>query len=118
MPRQKATTDASKPRRRPPAMTQEGRENQLIALAEKLAEDQLYNGTASSQVITHYLKLATTREKLEKEKLTRENELLRAKSEAIASAQRVEDLYKQALDAMRAYGGHSNEQQYETYNED
>ena len=113
MPRRKVTTSEPKPRR-PPAMTQEGRENQLIALAVNLAEEQLSTGTASAQVITHYLKLATTRETLEKEKLSRENELLKAKSDAIASAQRVEDLYKQALTAMRAYGGHGNDQSYET----
>lgn len=69
-----------------------------------LAEKQLAEGTASSAVITHYLKLGTTRERLEKEKLAKENELLKAKTEALASSARVEELYKQALDAMRSYG--------------
>lgn len=117
MPRPRATTGESRPRSRP-ASTPEARENQLIALAVDLAEQQLTAGTASAQVITHYLKLGTTRESLEKEKLTRENELLRAKSDQIASAQRVEDLYKQALNAMRAYGGHGSDEQYETFDED
>ena len=69
------------------------------------AEQQLLDGTASSQVITHYLKLGSTKERLEREKLERENELLRAKAESIQSAQRIEELYKNALDAMRSYRG-------------
>jgi hypothetical protein len=77
----------------------------LIALAVDLAEKQLSKGTASSQVITHYLKLGSTKERLEKEKLEEENKLLRAKTEAIQSAKRVEELYKDALNAMRTYSG-------------
>jgi hypothetical protein len=72
-------------KRRPPATTPEARENQLIALAVDLAEKQLSEGTASSQVISHYLKLGSTREQLEKQKLEKENELLKAKTEAIKS---------------------------------
>lgn len=90
---------------KPPARTPEARENQMIALAERLAEKQLAEGTASAQVITHYLKLGTTRERLEKEKLRRETELLSAKAEAMESAKRVEALYTQALSAMRSYSG-------------
>ena len=63
------------------------------------------DGSASSQIVVHYLKLATTREKLEKEKLERENELLRAKTEALQSTQRLEELYANALDAMKRYSG-------------
>lgn len=92
-------------RRGRPSTTPEGREHQLIAAAVDLAERQLEEGTASSQVITHYLKLGSTREKLEQDRLLRENELLRAKIDALASAQRVEDLYAQALSAMRSYAG-------------
>ena len=92
-------------RRRPPATTPEARENQLIALAVDLAEQQLSEGTASSQVISHYLKLASSKERLEKERLTHEVELLKAKTEAIQSAKRVEELYKEALNAMKAYSG-------------
>ena len=92
-------------RRRPPATTPEARENQLIALAVDLAEQQLSEGTASSQVISHYLKLASSKERLEKERLTHEVELLKAKTEAIHSAKRVEELYKEALNAMKAYSG-------------
>jgi hypothetical protein len=78
----------------------------LIAAATDLAERQLTEGTASSQVITHYLKLGSSREKLEQERLERENELLTIKADAIKSQKRVEELYAQALDAMRSYAGH------------
>jgi cell division protein FtsB len=92
-------------RRIRPALTPETRENQLVSLAVDLAEKQLLEGTASSQVITHYLKLGSTKEQLEKEKLKRENELLKAKAESLQSAQRVEELYRNALNAMRNYSG-------------
>lgn len=88
-----------------PALTPEARENQLISLAVDVAEEQLRNRTASSQVITHYLKLGSSRERLEREKLEKENQLLRAKTEALESAHRVEELYENALKAMRRYSG-------------
>ena len=69
-----------------PALSPEARENQMISLAVDLAEQQLRDGAASSQVITHFLKLATTKAQLEKEKLMKENELLAAKTEALQSA--------------------------------
>jgi hypothetical protein len=96
--------------RRQPAVTEEGREHQLVSLAIDLAEKQLEAGTASSQVITHYLKLGSTRERLEQEKMHRENLLLDSKVEAMASAARVEELYGKALDAMRQYAGHAIEE--------
>lgn len=91
--------------KRPPANSLEGRENQLIALAVDLAEQQLRDGTASSQTINHYLKMGSTREQLEQERLARENDLLEAKVEAMESVKRVEELYATALDAMRSYAG-------------
>ena len=104
-------SDSSEPKRKlRPALTPESRENQMISLATSLAEKQLMEGTASSQVITHYLKLATTREQLEKEKLERENELLRAKTESLQSAKRVEELYSKALSAMKNYSGSHSEE--------
>lgn len=103
-PRRKVESKEQNQRRRP-ATTPEARENQLIALAVDLAERQLKDGSASSQVISHFLKLASSREKLEQERLREENGLLRAKAEAMASAKRVEELYAQALDAMRSYAG-------------
>lgn len=96
-----------KPRkRRAPAKTPESRENQMINLAVDLAEKQLLDGTASSQVITHFLKLGSTKEKIEKEILQEQKTLIKAKTEAMQSAKRVEELYQNALDAMRAYSGH------------
>lgn len=91
--------------RRPPATSFEGRENQMVSLAVDLAERQLMEGTASAQVISHYLKLGSTRERLEQERLAQENELLKARVDAMASAKRVEELYMQALSAMRSYAG-------------
>lgn len=91
--------------RRRPGTTPESRENQLVALAVDRAEQQIRDGTASAQVITHFLKLGSTREILEQERLRHENELLEAKREQIASAARVEELYKTALNAMRTYAG-------------
>ncbi|MET0786488.1 MAG: hypothetical protein ABWY25_07280 [Paenisporosarcina sp.] len=92
-------------RRGRPATTPENRENQLVSLAIDLAEKQLSEGTASAQVISHYLKLGSTREQLEQERLSRENQLLTAKVESMASAKRVEELYAAALNAMRTYAG-------------
>lgn len=88
-----------------PALTPEAREKQLISLANDLAEKQLREGTASSQVITHYLKLGSTKERLEKEKLEEENKLLKARTEALQSAKRVEELYADAIAAMKRYSG-------------
>jgi hypothetical protein len=96
--------------KRPPATTPEGREHQLISLSVDLAERQLKDGTASSQTINHYLKLGSTREKLEQERLVRENDLLKAKVEAMESVKRIEELYKTALDAMRSYAGHESQE--------
>jgi hypothetical protein len=110
---------AGKQRRRP-AMTEEAREGQLVSLAIDLAEQQLAAGTASSQVITHYLKLGSSREALEQERLRRENQLLAAKVEAIESQARVEELYSKALNAMREYStGYVEEPDvYEEYYEE
>lgn len=104
-PRRKSGDSSEAPSRlrRAPATSPEARENQLIAAAVDLAEKQIIEGTASSQVLTHYLKLATTREQLEKEKLRNENELIKAKVEAIHSTERMEQLYENAIEAMRGY---------------
>lgn len=88
-----------------PALSPQGRENQMIALAIDLAEKQLLDGSASSQVITHYLKLGSMKERLEMLKMEKEMKLLDAKSEAIESQKRIEELYLDALNAMRDYSG-------------
>lgn len=101
--------NSSEPRRsrkRPPATTPEAREMQMISLAVDLAEKQMQEGTVSAQVLTHYLKLATAREGLERRKLERENDLLNARVEQLGSAKQVEELYANALNAMRSYSGH------------
>ena len=95
-----------------PAMTPEARENQMIALAMDAAERQLLDGSASSQVITHFLKLGTERERLEREKLEKENELLRAKTEAIESGEEMTSLYEEAIKAMRNYAGQGDADEY------
>lgn len=101
---------------RQPATTPENRESQLVSLANDLAERQLLEGTATSQVITHYLKLGSTRERLEQERLARENELLKAKVETLASGKRSEELYEAALNAMRAYSGNEPDSyEYDEY---
>lgn len=103
----KVTTSSSDSvKRRRPALSPEARENQLIALAVDLAEKQLIEGNASSQVITHYLKLGSMREKLERERLEEENKLLRAKTKAIEDQKEIKEIYLDALKAMQMYSGH------------
>lgn len=105
----------STPRKRRPAITPEARENQMISLAVDLAEKQLLEGTASSQVITHYLKLGSTKERIEKEILEKQKDLITAKTEALQSAKRIEGLYDEAIKAMRRYSGHEEVEQNDEY---
>lgn len=92
-----------------PATNPETREQQLIYLATNLAEKQLLEGTASSQVITHYLRLGSMKEQIEKEILEKQKDLIQAKTESLQSAKRIEELYSNALNAMRIYGGQGGE---------
>lgn len=92
-----------------PALNPESREKQMIALAVDLAEKQLLEGTASSQVITHYLKLGTMKEQLEIKKIEQEIELNKAKTKALADAEEIKTLYSDALRAMRKYNGQGSE---------
>ena len=103
-------SDSSEPTKKTrPATTPEARENQLISKAVDLAEKQLQNGTASSQVITHYLKLGSMKEKKERELLEQQIKLLEAKTQSLQSQQRVEELYANALSAFRTYSGHGDD---------
>lgn len=111
--RKTASKPSEIPNKMPPAPSPEAREAQLIALATDLAEKQLREGTASSQVITHYLKLGSSKERLEQEILAQQCELMAAKTEAIQSAKRIEELYAAAMAAMRAYSGTGTEDDYE-----
>lgn len=116
MAKVKASTSSNeKTRRIRPALTPEVRENQMIALAIDVAEKQLREGTASSQVITHYLKLGSTKERLEKEKLEEENKLLRAKTENLKSMKHIEELYSEAITAMKDYAGQGSESNEEDW---
>ena len=108
MAKVKVTDSSGSSKKMRPALTPESRENQLISLAVDLAEKQLREGTASSQVITHYLKMGSTKEKLEKEKLIEENKLLRAKTKAWEDQKEIKELYGEALKAMRKYSGHGD----------
>ena len=105
-----SASDSSKKIR--PALTPEARENQLIALAVDLVEQRLLDGTASSQETTHFLKLGSMKNRLEMEKLKEENKLLQAKTESIQSAKRVEELYAEAINAMRCYSGNGGNDEY------
>ena len=96
-----------------PALSPEAREQQMISYAIDLAEQQLRDGTASSQVITHYLKLGSTKAVLENEKLREENKLLRAKTEAIENAKNYNELVEKAIKAMQNYQGHGDPDEYE-----
>ena len=87
------------------ASTPAGRENQLIALATDLAEQQMREGTASAQVITHYLKAGSSKEYLERKRLEMDVELMKAKQKQMESTARVEELYEKAIFSMRAYQG-------------
>ncbi|HVI77811.1 MAG TPA: hypothetical protein VM715_06540 [Candidatus Acidoferrum sp.] len=91
--------------RREPARTSEARELQLADAAYDLAEDQIRSGTASSQVITHFLRMGSSRERLEQQRMEHEIELMQVKKEQLEGQKRVEELYVSALEAMRAYSG-------------
>lgn len=102
------TNTSSKSKKMRAALTPEARENQLISLATDLAEQQLRDGTASSQVITHYLKLGSTKERIEKEILEENKKLITAKTKALADAADMKQMYAEAIKAMRRYSGHGD----------
>lgn len=99
-------------RRIRPALTPEAEENQMISLAVNLAKQQLMDGTASSQVITHFLKLGSTKERIEKEILEKQKDLIDAKTKAYQASDEIKELYAEALKAMRTYSGHGESDEY------
>lgn len=113
MAKVKAPGSSTTVKRGRPALTPEGREGQLISLAIDLAERQLRESTASSQVITHYLKLGTERERLERERLEEENKLLRAKTEALEAQKESKIQYEKILKALRNYNGMGEPDEYD-----
>lgn len=104
----KTNTSTSRKKVRP-ALSPEARENQLIALAVDLVEQRLLDGTASSQETTHFLKLGSSKNRLELEKLAEENKLLRAKTENLQAQKGMEEAYLEALNAMKTYSGHGGD---------
>jgi len=95
-----------------PALTPEAREGQMISLAMDLVEQRLRDGTASSQETTHFLKLATEKERTERKLAEKQLELMEAKRQQIQSQARIEELYTNALNAMKRYSGHDDEDEY------
>lgn len=98
-----------------PGLTPESREMQMAALAMDLVEQRLRDGTASSQETTHFLKLISSKAKLEQRRLELENELIAAKTKALADAEEIKVLYEDAIKAMRRYGGHGDDDEYDEY---
>src|SRR3954464_15463428 len=108
-----ATQRSMNGHRRSPARTPEAREDELAAAAYDLAEDQIRDGTASSQVITHFLKAGSRRERMEQMRMEHEIELMQVKKEQLEGQKRVEELYVSALEAMRSYSGFGPSQELE-----
>lgn len=106
----KSSKESSTSNFRRPHFTPEGRENEVIALAYDLAEEQIRNGTASSQVITHFLKLGTARERLEREILAEQKKLVAAKTESLESDKNRRVDYDKVIAAMKKYSGHEDEE--------
>lgn len=108
MKKAKAASSSESSRKMRPALSPEAEENQIISMAMNLAKQQIMDGTASSQVITHFLKLGSTKERIEKEILEKQKDLIEAKTQSLQSTQRIEELYTNALNAMRNYSGHGD----------
>lgn len=110
------TTSSIEPKKKlRPALSPQSRENQMISLAMDLVEQRLRDGTATSQETTHFLKLGSEKEILEREKLKEENKLLKAKTEAYQSQKKTEELFEKAIRAMRSYSGHGDEEYDDEY---
>ena len=105
MPKVKVPTSSGSSKKIRPALTPEARENQLISLAVDLVEQRLIDGTASSQETTHFLKLATTKARLEKEILEEQKKLIVAKTENLQAQKRTDELFAEAIEAMKKYSG-------------
>lgn len=113
MGRRKATPISGEKPKRHPATTPEARENQLISYAYDLVEQRLLDGTATSQETVHFLRMGSQKFQLEAEKLRRENELLKAKTDAIESEKKVEELYAEAIKAIKTYSGQEDKDENE-----
>lgn len=107
----KQTKNSGGSRSDPPALTPEARQAQLIAKAERLAEKKLEDGTASPQIIVHYLRLATEREKKQNEALEAKIALDKAKVQQIESMAKMEELFGDAMAMFKIYSG-ANDEEY------
>ena len=110
MAKVKNTNSSGSTKKIRPALTPEARENQLISLAIDLVEQRLLDGTASSQETTHFLKLATSKAKLENKLLEAQTEMAIAKKEALQSQKRSEELFTEAIRAFKNYSGQDDEE--------
>lgn len=113
MPKAKTKSSPGSAKKMRSAILPEARENQLIALAMDLAEQQLKDGTASSQLITEFVKRGSIKYRLENEKLREENNKLRAQTKAVESAEDLKEIYANAISAMRKYSGQGDEEEYD-----
>lgn len=102
----------SEPNLTRPALTPEAEENECIALSYKLVKERLRDGTATSQETTHFLRLGTSKARLEKEILEKQKDLITAKTEQIQSQKRIEELYANAVKAMKNYSGQDDPDEY------
>ena len=112
MKKAKTGTSSGSLKKMRPALSPEARENQMISLAMDLAEQQLRDGTASSQLITEFVKRGSTKARIEQDILEEQKELIEAKTQSLRSAQRIEELYANALNAMRNYSGQGDSDDY------
>jgi hypothetical protein len=90
-------------------LSPEADENQLISLSIDAAKKMLVEGTAPTSIVLHYLKLATTRERMEREMMATQKELMEAKKQALESQAKVEQLYADAMKAMQRYSGYGDQ---------
>lgn len=112
MSKGKVASSSGSSRKMRPALSPEARENQMISLAMDLAEKQLMDGTASSQLITEFVKRGSTKARIEQEILEEQKQLIEAKTQSLQSAKNIEDLYVNALEAMKNYSGRGDPDDY------
>ena len=105
----KEQTQKETKKKLPPSRSLEESEQRCIADATRLAEQKLADGTASSQIIMHYLKQGTEKTRLEIEKIKYETELVKAKTEAVKSQQRSEELFAEVVSALKEYSGKTDD---------
>ena len=115
MPKVNRSQPSEPTRKMRPALTPEANENQMVSLAMDLVRKRLIEGTASSQETTHFLKIGSSKERLEKEILEKQKDLIEAKTQSLQSAKRMEELYANALNAMRNYSGHGDDNDDEAF---